>query len=548
MLLGEILVKNNFCKEEDIKQALEIQSQYGGRIGVILLNTGVIVENQILRALSEQLNIKLLSDVKDLEITPVTMEGVSLSFMFENEIYPVKNMKDKIIMATNDPLKMDIFSLLEKLTSKTIVPVLATEDELREIKILFKEGLIEESSSSDIDFDDEIERLKELASEAPVIKLVNNLISKAVQIKASDIHFESFKSGMKVRFRIDGVLRTVEYVPLNLRLAVIARLTLLSKMNIAEHRLPQDGRISVKATGKEIDIRTSSVPTSFGGSFVLRLLNKEDIRYSLESLGFYPDHFKLIKEIISKPNGIFLTTGPTGSGKTTSLYSMLNELNSDNVKIVTVEDPVEYELSGINQIQVKPDIGYKFANALRSILRQDPDILMVGEIRDLETANISIQASFTGHLVLSTLHTNSALKSITRLLEMGVPYFLLKSSVIGLMAQRLVRKLCPYCSQKIELSKNVVKMYDLENLISIYKPDKVEPYKAVGCKKCGYTGYAGRIPIAEVLPFGKDIQSEFDNNSNFEDINKYGYRTLRQDGLLKFLTKITSLEEILRVT
>ncbi len=543
-LLGEILVEEGYCSKEDIEKALDVQKNYGGKIGTILLNMGVITEDKLLKALSKQLGIEYLKSVEGFDLADI---GVDHKILKENNVFPFKEDEEFVHVVTNNPLNIEVFSLIENTTGKQVKVYLAKEEQLKELSLLFDiEDVLAEKDNL-LDIDEEIDKLKEIASEAPVIKLVNNLLSKAVEENASDIHFEALKNIMKVRFRIDGVLHTVETIPQDMKLAVITRLKLISGMNIAENRLPQDGRISIKVAGKEIDIRASSVPTQFGESFVLRLLGKEDIDYSLESLGFYQDHIDLIRKIVRKPNGIFLTTGPTGSGKTTTLYSILSELNSDDVKIITVEDPVEYEFKGISQINVKPDIGYTFANALRSILRQDPDIIMVGEIRDLETAEIAIQASLTGHLVLSTLHTNSALASISRLLDMGVEFFLLKASIIGLMAQRLVRTLCPYCSHEIVLPEEFKKAYNVEELLEKYPFVKYSPKKAEGCQHCNYTGYKGRTVIAEIVPFDEEVIKRFDKEKNFNKIEELGYRSMFTDGLLKFLEGRTSIDEVIRV-
>ena len=400
----------------------------------------------------------------------------------------------------------------------------------------------------DVD-DDEADRLKELASEAPVIKLVNNFFSKAIKARASDIHYESYKDGIKVRFRVDGRLNDIESIPLKMKLAIIARLKLISKMNISENRLPQDGRISLKISGQEFDVRSPSVPTAFGESFVLRLLGKQSISYSLAGLDFFEDSMTLLKKISRKPNGIFLTTGPTGSGKTTTLYSLLNDLHTEDTKIITVEDPVEYELHGISQIQVHSDIGFHFSNALRSILRQDPDIIMIGEIRDLETAQIAIQASLTGHLVISTLHTNSALGAITRLLDMGVDYFLLKSSIIGLMAQRLVRKSCSHCRVAVNISQEEREVYKIDELLLKYPFIKENFSHSVGCKVCGGSGFLGRLPISEIADFDEKIQNSFDDGQHSkDDISAFGYRNMYEDGLLKVIEGKTTFAEIIRVT
>lgn len=540
MLLGEILLKKRACKEEDIEKALQIQASYGGRIGNILLNMGAISEEQLLEALSTQFDIPILKKI-DNKIVDL---GINKSFFASYGIYPIEEDKESISVVLKDPLNLEGISIIENTSKKKIKLFLTTEENLRRLEELCKKK--EESLYVG---EEEIEKLKELALEEPVIKLVNNLISKAMEVKATDIHFESLKKGIKVRFRVDGILKSVENISEDLKLPVITRLKLISGMNISENRLPQDGRIAVKIAGKEVDIRASSVPTKFGESFVLRLLEKGDLRYSLDNLGFYPDHVRIIREIYQKPNGIFLTTGPTGSGKTTTLYSMLNELNSDSVKIITVEDPIEYEIEGINQIQVKPEIGYTFSKALRSILRQDPDMIMIGEIRDKETAEIAIQAALTGHLVLSTLHTNSALSSITRLLDMGVEFFLLKASIIGLMAQRLVRRLCPACSESVDLRDvvSVEVLKKIEEIAKKYDFVRINPKRAKGCELCLYTGYKGRLAIAEVVPFTAEVQKEFEKNKNFDDLTSLGIRSIFEDGVLKFLEGKTSFEEVLRV-
>jgi len=542
----ELLLKKGVVNENDIKEALEIQKKYHSKIGNILLNLGVISEKDYITALSELLNIPVL-EKDSYELQRINITENEKYYLIEKNIFPFYEQDNEIYLAANYNFKFDDVLIYKTVSHKEIKLFLTTDDVLNYLKELYLEEEVNEDLL-DIDNGDEIEKLKELASEAPVIKLINTHFNKAVELNSSDIHYEAFKKGMKVRFRIDGVLRTVETIPLTYKKAIIARLKLLSKMNIAENRLPQDGRISIKVMNQEVDIRASSIPTAFGESFVLRLLGKQTINYSLEELEFFPDHMKILKNIINKPNGIFLTTGPTGSGKTTTLYSILNELNSDEVKIITVEDPVEYELEGISQIQVKSQIGFTFANALRSILRQDPDIIMIGEIRDKETANIAIQSALTGHFVLSTLHTNSALGAITRLLDMGIEYFLLKASIKGLMAQRLVRKLCPYCKKKTELNKDMVKILKVDEITKKYDFVKdINTYKPVGCEKCAYTGYKGRTPVAEIIPFDEKLQNILEKDKNFNDIALLGYRSLFEDAVLKFLNGITSYEEIFKV-
>jgi general secretion pathway protein E len=539
--LEEILLEDNACNNEDISQAYNILEEYGGNLGNILLNLGVISEDTLITALAKQYNLGLL---KEFNGKPKYISTIPKGFLLEYNIYPINEDKKTITLALHNPLQLSAISTISQLTQKQTKILIATNEELNEIKELY-----EDSSDDDRDeiFEDEIDRLKELASEAPVIKLINNIFTKASQRFVSDIHFESFAKGMKIRYRLDGVLKTVDTIPQMLKQAVTARLKLISKMNIAENRLPQDGRITIKIAGEDIDIRASSVPTAFGESFVLRLLSKDNISLEIDKLGLHNDNLTLLKSLLAKPNGILLTTGPTGSGKTSTLYACLNYIHSDATKIITVEDPVEYQLEGISQIQVKESIDYTFAKALRSILRQDPDTIMIGEIRDKETAQIAVQSALTGHLVLSTLHTNSALGAVSRLSDIGIEYYLLKSSIIGLMAQRLVRKLCENCKEPIKLDDNIRIAYGLDNLI-----DKIEsplnPCREVGCKECQYRGYKGRLAIMEIIPFDNKLMTKFDKNLDFKDIKSLGYRDLREDGLLKFLEGKTSLDEVIRIS
>jgi len=545
-LFGEILIENGVCQQKDIEEALYFQQEIGGKIGTVLLNSGVISEAQLLSALSKQLDVELYSSLKREDFSIIEVQGIASSFFVNNKVFPFLEDANFLYVAVDDIFKLDVFSFISSKIKKEIKPYLLASDELRQFENQYEMENTEDVFDVD---EDESEKLKELASEAPVIKLVNNFFAKAIKARVSDIHYESYKDGIKVRFRVDGKLQLIESIPLNMKLAVIARLKLISKMNISENRLPQDGRITLKISGEEFDVRSSSVPTAFGESFVLRLLGKQAISYSLEGLDFFQDSMALLKKIAKKPNGIFLTTGPTGSGKTTTLYSLLNELHTEDTKIITVEDPVEYELHGISQIQVRPDIGFNFSNALRSILRQDPDIIMIGEIRDLETAQIAVQAALTGHLVISTLHTNSALGAITRLLDMGVDYFLLKSSIIGLMAQRLVRKNCPHCKVPMEISKEDREKYEIDRLLEKYSFVKPDFSYSKGCEHCNGSGFLGRLPISEVAEFDENIQKMFENDKNVQEkLSTFGYRTMFEDGILKVIEGKTTFEEIISVT
>jgi general secretion pathway protein E len=396
--------------------------------------------------------------------------------------------------------------------------------------------------------EENVDHLRDMASEGPVIRLVNLIITRAIELRASDIHFEPFEEQFRVRYRIDGVLHDVESPPKRLQPAVVSRVKIMAKLNIAERRLPQDGRIMLRVKGKEIDFRVSSIPTIHGESIVLRILDKSSIVMDIATVGFLEDTMAGFIDLIQRPHGIILVTGPTGSGKTTTLYCALEKINSPDKKIITVEDPVEYQLRGINQIQVKPAIGLTFANALRSIVRQDPDVILIGEIRDAETAEIAIHSALTGHLVLTTLHTNDAPSAITRLIDMGTEDYLLSSTVIGILAQRLVRVACPYCQEPYIPSPAVLKEMKLSTAdLAGLKISQVK-----GCEKCSNTGYWGRSGIFEFLKVTDDIQKlilgKKDANIIREAARKNGLRTLREDGWLKVKQGITTIPEVLRVT
>jgi general secretion pathway protein E len=431
--------------------------------------------------------------------------------------------------------------------------ILDTIDKLFSTETTSMERIIENITKDDkaelsLEGEGDVGHLKDLASEAPVIRLVNLVISKAIELQASDIHLEPFEGNFLVRYRIDGVLHEMESPPKTLQAAVISRIKIMSKLNIAERRLPQDGRIKLRVMGKEIDFRVSTIPTLFGESVVMRILDRESIILDLGHLGFPKDNLKTFEDLISRPYGIILVSGPTGSGKTTTLYSALNKINSPEKKIITVEDPVEYQLHGINQIHVKPAIGLTFAHCLRSILRQDPDIIMIGEIRDAETAEIAIHAALTGHLVFSTLHTNDAAGAITRLLEMGMENYLVSSSLLGILAQRLVRVVCPKCRQ--EQVPDIGMLHELG-----FAEENITDLKVVngeGCEWCAHTGYKGRTGIYELLPIGDEIRemilSHTDSKAIKDKGRNSGMRTLRESGWQKVKQQISTIAEVLRVT
>ena len=540
--IGEILYELGYCSTEDIEKALEIQKDFGGRLGTILINTGVLKEENIVEALSIQFGYPLLEEIPS-NIEPLEIEGINRDFFKEHEIWPIDFRENHLTVALSDPFKVAELFFFKQLGYDINVR-LTTSEIIRE---KLEEFYASDTSGDITGYEVEMDKLRELASEAPVIKLVNAIFLEAVEKKTSDIHFETFEKKIVVRYRIDGRMVVAKTIPMQYKLATIARLKLLSKMNITENRLPQDGRINIKVLNKEVDIRASSLPTRFGESFVLRLLDKTSMSYNIDDLGISEEQLNTIKRIISKSHGIFLTTGPTGSGKTTTLYSALNYLKDDETKIITVEDPVEYENEGISQVQVNSEIGLKFASVLRSVLRQDPDIIMVGEIRDEETARIAIQASLTGHLVLSTLHTNSALGAVRRLMDMGIELYLLQSSLIGVMSQRLVRKLCPKCKEKTEIDEETRKEYQIDKIAN--EQHLVENFhKAKGCEHCSFTGYKGRISIVEVVEWNKKVAEKFNQNIDFDDIHELDGISLFDNGIMKVIEGVTTLEEIHKVT
>jgi general secretion pathway protein E len=408
--------------------------------------------------------------------------------------------------------------------------------------------LIADSMSDDLGEED-LAHLKDLASEAPVIKMVNLIMQRAIETRASDIHIEPFEQTLKVRLRIDGVLQEIDAPNVKSTAAVISRIKIMAKLNIAERRLPQDGRIKVKMIGKELDLRVSTIPTMHGESVVIRLLDKENTVLDFAALGFSSRHLQQFIDVLSQPHGIILITGPTGSGKSTTMYAALKQLNTPERKIITVEDPVEYQMEGINQIQAKPQIGLTFASALRSIVRQDPDVIMIGEMRDLETARIAVQSALTGHLVLSTLHTNDAAGGVTRLLDMGLEEYLLTSTVNGILAQRLVRKLCPHCKKGAIAGPETVNNLRLQRFTS---ERDIVLYQPVGCSACSNTGYRGRLAIIEFLPMTDPIRKLIMAHEEAGAIQKLaiaeGMQTLYENGLVKAIEGITTLEEVMRVT
>ena len=482
-------------------------------------------------------------------------ETVSLRFLKNNHVIGLSNTEDHITVAMMDPEDHFNIDALRLATGKTIITKVGLLSEIdAALDVQYGEDrskmdkLIDDLAVDDLGEED-LEHLKDLASEAPVIKMVNLIMQRAIETRASDIHIEPFEQTLKVRLRVDGVLQEIDAPNVKSTAAVISRIKIMAKLNIAERRLPQDGRIKVQMLGKELDLRVSTIPTMYGESVVIRLLDKENTVLDFAALGFAGRHLQQFIDVLSQPHGIILITGPTGSGKSTTMYAALKQLNTSERKIITVEDPVEYQMEGINQIQAKPQIGLTFASALRSIVRQDPDVIMIGEMRDLETARIAVQSALTGHLVLSTLHTNDAAGGITRLLDMGLEEYLLTSTVNGILAQRLVRKLCPACKEGVIATPEIIKELRLRR----FSPDgDIVLYKPVGCSACAGMGYRGRLAIIEFLPMTDPVRKLIMEHEEAGAIQKLaiaeGMQTLYENGLVKVIQGITTLEEVMRVT
>ncbi len=560
MLIGDLLIKLYGLKIEDIDRALEIQKQVGGAIGQLLIQIGLINETQLIHALSGQLKLPVYNHengLPDVEGLRSYLEGkIAIDFVVKNKFVPVRiDPKDrKVTFITNDPLNNSLLDYLVKSMDYDLQIQLAPEEVIKDISKAYSADSVGETVSLYIK--ETPERLKEMAFEAPVIKYLNGLISRAVELRASDIHIQPYGTKYKIRFRVDGVLHDTDSIPEEFYLALVSRVKLLSSLNIAEKRLPQDGKLSTRVSSTILDIRISTLPTVGGEDVVMRLLYRERLHFDLRSLGQKEDHYRMAGDMLSKPYGMILVTGPTGSGKTTTLYSMLTSLNNNEKKIVTIEDPVEYQIEGLNQVQVKTDIELTFAHALRSILRHDPDIIMVGEIRDVETARISIRSALTGHLVFSTLHTNDAPSSLFRFLEMGIDDYLINASVIGMMAQRVVRTNCSFCIQPDPLPPQVLTQYRIPELYEKFRDvvgSDIQFKRGKGCHRCVGTGYRGRTAIFEVLEYDEGLKEIFLKQRSLEAIraslqSRPDFRTLREDGILKVINGLTTLEEVLRVT
>ncbi len=555
--IGEILVERGKLDQANLDRALRLQGESGERLGALLVTLGLCAQRDVAEALASQLALPLV-DPNGYPEFPILEERVSARFLREARALPVREDEDELGLAMADPTDAYTIGAFEMVTGRTVRPMVAIPTELEAaLERLYGAGKSAQSQllgdvearPDELAFDADVQHLKDLASEAPVIRLVSLLITNALETRASDIHIEPFENRLIVRYRIDGVLHEVESPPKRLSAAVISRVKIMANLDIAERRLPQDGRIRLRIQGKEIDLRVSTLPTMHGESVVMRILDKGGVALDFQKLGFEPDTLKQFLDVLLQPHGVLLVTGPTGSGKTTTLYTALDRLNQPDVKILTVEDPVEYQMSGINQIQVKPQIDLTFANALRSIVRQDPDVIMIGEIRDLETAQIAVQSALTGHLVLSTVHTNDAPSTVNRLLDMGVEDYLLTSTVIGILAQRLVRKLCAHCKESYVALPELVDQMRLRK----YSPDaEIALWHAKGCSHCGNTGFTGRLCILEMMPMTDTLRSLVMKHVIASDLRAEAIRggmvTMYEDGMRKALAGVTTFEEVLRAT
>jgi general secretion pathway protein E len=549
-----LLVARGRLKDSDLGRARRLHEESPeGTLTALLARLGLVSERDLAEAWAELLSVPLLAarDAPDLPPADIDM---SVRFLKQYHVVPVRDGDDGLAMIVADPADPYPLQAAQLAAGRKVHLRIGLRSEIDDlIERYYGQGrsamgtIVENLDGTATEVED-VEHLRDLASEAPVIRLVNLILQRAVEQRASDVHIEPFENRLKVRYRIDGVLHEVEAPPSSSTAAVISRVKIMARLNIAERRLPQDGRIQLRVQGKELDLRVSTVPTSFGESVVMRILDRESIIFDFASLGFTDSFQSRFIEVLSRPHGILLVTGPTGSGKTTTLYTALSQINTPDVKIITVEDPVEYQIEGINQIQVKPQIGLDFTGALRSIVRQDPDVIMIGEMRDLETCRIAIQSALTGHLVLSTLHTNSAAGGITRLLDMGVEDYLLGSTINGILAQRLVRRLDPETAVPYEPLPEVIKQFDLEKYtderpIRLWKP---------GTSTANPTGYRGRRAILEFLtmsdPLRRLIMQRADAGEIERQARSEGMRTMYEDGIAKAVSGVTTLEEVLRVT
>jgi general secretion pathway protein E/type IV pilus assembly protein PilB len=559
MQLAHHLAKKNLLSMDDLARVAEARAATPSMpLHKLLIERGFAKEEDVLNALAEELGIELV-DVTKITVDPETLQAMPLKLVHRRGLLPISRQNGTLVVATGDPLDINALDELQTLTGLKVVPVLASPREIaRLIKTHFGVGgetvtaMVQERANEDVELLEELEaddsELAKMAQEASVVKLVNEILIEAANERASDIHIEPEEDGLRIRYRIDGLLQTQTLPPeiSRFQAAIISRIKIMARLNIAEKRLPQDGRIKMRVQNREIDVRVSIIPMLHGEGIVMRLLDKTRMVFNLANVGMLPDHYKTFRQLIDRPHGIILVTGPTGSGKSTTLYSALNEIKDETLKIITVEDPVEYQQRGIGQIQVHTKIGLTFASSLRSILRHDPDVILIGEMRDLETAESAIQASLTGHLVFSTLHTNDAPSAFTRLIDMGIEPFLVGSTVEGVLAQRLVRTVCSECKVKFEMPRaDVPSDFPADG-------DTVQLWKGAGCRACRQTGFRGRTGIYELMVTGDAIREMCVQRLSAVAIRnqaiKEGMITLRQDGWRKVLNGTTTIDEVARVT
>jgi len=564
--LGELLVKEGLLTEVQLEKAISTQRQEGGRLGEVLVKLGMVKEDQMVAVLGRQLNVPYFSLGTGM-LKPAADQGlerlIQHDFALKNSILPLSRTLRSLTVAMSDPLDLILIDNLGRLTNCEINPVIATKSDIvKAIGDFYgKSAMLRQAvdasydvsaaelasagtmSDEGVDQELSLDKLVARAEEAPVVKLVDLIIRQAIDERASDIHIEPFKDKISLRYRIDGKLYEIPPPAKHLHMPIISRIKILSKLDIAEKRLPQDGAFLVRIGERPIDIRVSSIPTIYGEKIAMRLLDRSQVVLDLNQLGFDLKQLELIRKAIVTPYGLIFLTGPTGSGKTTTLYAILNEIKSPSKNIVTIEDPVEYKLDGINQVQVKPEIGLTFASSLRSFLRQDPDIMLVGEVRDLETAQICVRSALTGHLVLSTLHTNDAPTAVSRLMDIGIEPYMLSSSLVAIIGQRLVRKLCLNCKEAYEPKADEAKNIKL-------KAELI--YKAKGCASCNNTGYKGRLCISEVMVLNEDLRSLVSQRASFQKIREAartnGMQTLYESALKKVEEGLTSLEDALSIT
>lgn len=557
MLIGQLLLERGVVSAEQLNEGLRLQKESGDFLCAAIAKLGFVPEDKIFNALSSQLNVPY-ADLKNEEIPQEAILKLPANLAMRYGVMPVDFRDNVLTVAMADPLDMRSRDELKIILGVQVRPALSSERQITDAMRRYYglgadtlESIVQDSSFTFEGAEDteNIEHIETLALDASIVKFVNQILSEAIKERATDIHLEPYGDELRVRFRIDGVLYTVN-TPKSMRRfhsAIVSRIKIMSQLNIAERRLPQDGRIKIKVSDDELDLRVSILPTAFKEAVHIRLLSPRFF-LQLGNLGLNGDSLDFVRNVIVKPHGIVFVTGPTGSGKSTTLYAALDSINTASIKILTIEDPIEYQLKGINQLQVNPKIGFTFAQGLRHMLRHDPDVMMVGEVRDYETAEIAIRAALTGHLVFSTLHTNDAAGAVTRLLDMGVEPFLLSSSLECVIAQRLVRLVCPYCKVKVNPRDEVV------SELGKYGIDiaKAEFFEGQGCGQCRYSGYRGRTGIYEILPLASDIRDLIINRASSQSIRKKamasGMRALRQDGLLKAAEGITTVSEVIRVT